>query len=152
MCSSRDLTDSNCSFLCSAIAVGIAVWRVMANKNDSSGSSSSGDGKLQFISGTAKVVKSNPSDPSQFEKDSRLKPIFYGLAYTPYAVLEPFCGATLANVTEDMQLLSQLTSEFDVSHYLRKWIKSGRYIDCGGPNEGRSGGGERSLSVFMASF
>ncbi|GAA5851106.1 hypothetical protein JCM5353_000231 [Sporobolomyces roseus] len=93
-----------------AIAVGIAVWRIMASKNDSNGSSSSGDGKMQYISGTSKVVKSNPSDPSQFEKDPRLKPIFYGLAYTPFAVLEPNCGATLPNVTEDLQLLSQLTT------------------------------------------
>jgi len=71
---------------------------------------------MQYISGTSKVVKSNPSDPSQFEKDPRLKPIFYGLAYTPFAVLEPNCGATLPNVTEDLQLLSQLTSESDVSY------------------------------------
>ncbi|GAA5926995.1 uncharacterized protein JCM15063_000427 [Sporobolomyces koalae] len=91
-----------------AIVVGIVAWRVVAGKND--GSSSSGKGKLQYISGTAKVVKSNPSDPSQFEKDPRLKQVFYGMAYTPFNALEPWCGATLNNVTEDMQLLSQLTT------------------------------------------
>lgn len=41
----------------------------------------------------------------------RLKPIFYGLAYTPYNALEPWCGATLNNVTQDIILMSQLTSE-----------------------------------------
>ncbi|GAA5972063.1 hypothetical protein JCM11641_002479 [Rhodosporidiobolus odoratus] len=94
------------------VAVGIAVWRVKANDSSSSSSSSSGSsGKQQFIDGTAKVVKSNPNDPSDFQKDSRLKPIFYGMAYTPLNVLEEYgCGATLANVTEDMQLLSQLTT------------------------------------------
>ncbi|GAA5873685.1 hypothetical protein JCM16303_002556 [Sporobolomyces ruberrimus] len=91
-----------------AIIVGVVVWKLTSNKNDSS--SSGGSGKLQYISGTAKVVKSNPSDPSQFEKDDRLKPIFYGMAYTPFNALEPWCGASLANVTEDMQLLSQLTT------------------------------------------
>ncbi|KPV74362.1 glycoside hydrolase family 17 protein [Rhodotorula graminis WP1] len=66
---------------------------------------------MQYIDGTAKVVKSNPSDPSQFEKDSRLKPAFWAMAYTPKNVLEEYgCGATLANVTEDIQLLSQLTT------------------------------------------
>ncbi|BGP17622.1 hypothetical protein JCM10213_001273 [Rhodosporidiobolus nylandii] len=94
------------------VAVGIAVWRVKANDSSSSSSgSSSGSGKLQYIDGTAKVVKSNPNDPSDFEKDSRLKPVFYGMAYTPRNVLEEYgCGATLANVTEDLQLLSQLTT------------------------------------------
>ncbi|GAA5994614.1 hypothetical protein JCM5350_003964 [Sporobolomyces pararoseus] len=94
------------------VIVGIVAWRVTASKNGSSSSSSgsSGSGKLQYIDGTSKTVKSNPSDPSQFEKDSRLKPMFYGMAYTPFNVLEPWCGATLANVTEDIQLLSQLTT------------------------------------------
>lgn len=36
---------------------------------------------------------------------------FYGLAYTPKNALEEYgCGTTLANVTEDIQLISQLTS------------------------------------------
>ncbi|GAA5895490.1 uncharacterized protein JCM6883_001524 [Sporobolomyces salmoneus] len=91
------------------VIVGIVAWRVTANKNDSS-SSSSGSGKLQYIQGTSETVKSNPSDPSQFEQDSRLKKVFYGMAYTPFNALEPWCGATLANVTEDIQLLSQLTT------------------------------------------
>ncbi|GAA5860843.1 hypothetical protein JCM3774_003161 [Rhodotorula dairenensis] len=96
------------------VAGGIAGWRVSASnkdKNTSSGSSSSsGSGKLQYIDGTAKVVKWNPNDPSQFQKDDRLKPILYGLAYTPFNALEPWCGATLNNVTEDILLMSQLTT------------------------------------------
>ncbi|GAA5846379.1 hypothetical protein JCM9279_001352 [Rhodotorula babjevae] len=95
------------------IAGGIAAWKATSSSSSSSSSSSggSGSGKMQFIDGTAKVVKSNPSDPSQFEKDSRLKSAFWGMAYTPKNVLEEYgCGATLANVTEDIQLLSQLTT------------------------------------------
>ncbi|GAA6060364.1 hypothetical protein JCM10212_004548 [Sporobolomyces blumeae] len=105
----RGLTERSAS---SAIVVGIVAWRVVASKNDSGSSSGSGksSGNLQYIDGTAKVVKSNPSDPSDFEKDSRLKPSFYGMAYTPFNALEPSCGATLANVTEDIQLLSQMTT------------------------------------------
>ncbi|GAA5825091.1 hypothetical protein JCM11251_006095 [Rhodosporidiobolus azoricus] len=91
------------------VVIGIVVWKVRSN--DSSSSGSGGSGKRQYIEGTAKVVKSNPNDPSDFEKDPRLKPVFYGMAYTPKNVLEEYgCGATLANVTEDIQLLSQLTT------------------------------------------
>ncbi|GAA5878213.1 hypothetical protein JCM8547_003158 [Rhodosporidiobolus lusitaniae] len=94
-----------------AIAIGIAVWRVKANDSDSSSSSSSSSGKLQYINGTAKVVKSNPNDPSDFERDPRLKQIFWAMAYTPKNVLEEYgCGSVQVNVTEDVQLLSQLTT------------------------------------------
>jgi exo-beta-1,3-glucanase (GH17 family) len=62
------------------------------------------------IPGTAGVVLADPNDPSKFEKDSRLKNSFYGFAYTPLGALLPECGATQANVTEDIQLLSQLTT------------------------------------------
>lgn len=38
---------------------------------------------------------------------------FYGVAYTPKNALAEYgCGTTLANVTEDIQLISQLTSAF----------------------------------------
>lgn len=56
------------------IAAGIAVWQVKKNSSDSgssSSTSSSSGAKLSYINGTAKVVKSNPNDPSDFEKDSR---------------------------------------------------------------------------------
>lgn len=46
----------------------------------------------------------------------RLKPILYGLAYTPFNALEPWCGATLNNVTEDILLMSQLTSALSFLH------------------------------------
>ncbi|GAA5946351.1 hypothetical protein JCM3765_000210 [Sporobolomyces pararoseus] len=87
------------------LIVGIVAWKVTARKNGSSSNK-----KLEYIEGTSKTVKSDPSNPSKFEKDSRLKPVFYGIAYTPLNAQEPSCGATLANVTEDIQLLSQLTT------------------------------------------
>lgn len=42
-----------------------------------------------------------------------LHQIFYGMAYTPFNAQAPQCGAVQANVTEDIQLLSQLTSEYN---------------------------------------
>ncbi|SNX87734.1 uncharacterized protein MEPE_06444 [Melanopsichium pennsylvanicum] len=59
---------------------------------------------------TAGVVTSDKNDPSQFTKDSRLHKSMFGLCYTPLHAQYPACGATQANVTEDIQLISQLTS------------------------------------------
>ncbi|KAL8292117.1 hypothetical protein RQP46_001583 [Phenoliferia psychrophenolica] len=97
------------------VAAGVAIWqedKKTGSAGESSGSSSSSatSSSLQYIPGTAGVVKSDPSDPSNFEKDPSLHNVFYGLAYTPYLTQAPECGATLANVTEDIQLLSQLTT------------------------------------------
>ncbi|CAE6448694.1 hypothetical protein RSOLAG1IB_09170 [Rhizoctonia solani AG-1 IB] len=98
-----------------ALGVGLGVG-LTRNSGSSSGSgssgsgSSSGDGSMVAIPGTAGVVKADPNDPSKFEKDSRLKNSFYGFAYTPLGALLPDCGATQANVTEDVQLMSQLTT------------------------------------------
>ena len=99
------------------IAIGVGVGVSLSKKSGGSSSSSSSgggsttsNGSMVAIPGTAGVVKADPSDPSKFEKDSRLKDSFYGFAYTPLGALMPNCGATQANVTEDMQLLSQLTT------------------------------------------
>ena len=71
----------------------------------SSSSAASGGGKA-----TAGVVTSDKSDPSKFTKDPRLHQSMYGVCYTPFHAQYPECGATQANVTEDIQLLSQLTT------------------------------------------
>lgn len=42
------------------------------------------------------VNQTNPSDPSTFTKDSRLKQSFYGLAYTPAGSQLPDCGSNLS--------------------------------------------------------
>ncbi|KAJ1575942.1 hypothetical protein NDA11_003703 [Ustilago hordei] len=68
------------------------------------GSGSKGD------KSTAGVVTSDAKDPSKFEKDPRLHKSMYGLCYTPFHAQYPECGATQANVTEDVQLMSQLTT------------------------------------------
>ncbi|KAK4050621.1 hypothetical protein OIV83_003347 [Microbotryomycetes sp. JL201] len=94
------------------IGVGIGVWRATANAGSGSNGSSKSEtssGGLQYIEGTAKAVKSDPNDPANFEKDSALSKSFWGLCYTPFLAQEPWCGATLANVTEDVQIMSQLT-------------------------------------------
>lgn len=98
------------------VGVGVALSKKSGSSSGSSSSSSSGsgssssDGSMVVIPGTAGVVKADPNDPSKFEKDSRLKNSFYGFAYTPLGALMPNCGATQANVTEDIQLLSQITT------------------------------------------
>lgn len=58
---------------------------------------------------TAGAVQSDSNDPSIFTKDDRLHQSMYGLCYTPFNAQYPGCGATQANVTEDIQLMSQLT-------------------------------------------
>lgn len=122
----------------SGASAGIAVWRVDVDKDNkssnaattSSSSTSASSSLLQYIPGTAGVVKSDPSDPSDFEKNDayavfilplvcrsadwcgryRFHVSFYGFAYTPFNVQTPECGGVQVNVTEDIQLLSQLTS------------------------------------------
>ncbi|OWZ28031.1 glucan 1,3-beta-glucosidase [Cryptococcus neoformans] len=87
------------------IVVGVVVSQVNKNDDDnnsnrsSNSTSSSGNGTLTI-----------GSDPSTFEKDSRLHQVFWGFAYTPNDVQLPDCGATQNNITRDIQLLSQLTT------------------------------------------
>lgn len=97
----------------SGVVAGIVAWRVtVSNDDDNSSTSSGSSGRMQFIDGTAKVVRSDPGDPSRFETNPALKKSFWGMTYTPYLAQEPWCGITLANVTEDIQWLSQTTSAF----------------------------------------
>ncbi|KDQ19321.1 glycoside hydrolase family 17 protein [Botryobasidium botryosum FD-172 SS1] len=86
------------AFLLAAI-IAIAVGVTVSNNNKHKTS----------LSSTAGTVHSDPNDPSKFDKDPRLHRSFYGFAYTPLGAQMPSCGATQANVTEDIQLLSQLT-------------------------------------------
>lgn len=71
-------------------------------KSNTSNNSSSGNS-------TNNPVQSDPNDPSNFQKDPRLKQSFYGLAYSPNGVIYPQCGAVLSDVITDIQLMSQLT-------------------------------------------
>ncbi|CAL1717012.1 unnamed protein product [Somion occarium] len=88
------------------IAVGVAVGVVVSKNNSSNKSSSSSSS-----SDTSGAVKpTDPSDPSTFVKNDKLKHSFYGLAYTPSGSQMPACGNSLDAVIEDIQLLSQLTS------------------------------------------
>lgn len=85
---------------------GIAAWQVLKKNNDSSSSSSS-------VSSTNKNGGSGTSisgDPSDFTKDSNLKQSFYAMGYSPSGSILPTCGANLAEVQRDIQLLSQLTT------------------------------------------
>ncbi|KAJ4477393.1 glycoside hydrolase [Lentinula aciculospora] len=81
------------------IGVGVALGVVLSKKNSSSSSSSS-----------SVVNETDSNDPSSFEKDSRLKQSFYGIAYTPAGSQYPACGNSLDDVITDIQLLSQLTT------------------------------------------
>jgi exo-beta-1,3-glucanase (GH17 family) len=86
--------------LAALIAAGVALGVVLSKKHGSSSSSSSGSAPP----GT------NPNDPSNFQKDAALKQAFWGIAYTPIGAQLPSCGATLDSVVEDIQLMSQLTT------------------------------------------
>lgn len=88
------------------IGGGIAAWQIVKKNNDSSSSSSS-------VGSTSKNGADNTAvsgDPSKFTKDPNLKQSFYAMAYSPTGSILPTCGANLAEVQRDMQLLSQLTT------------------------------------------
>ncbi|KDN50518.1 hypothetical protein RSAG8_01016, partial [Rhizoctonia solani AG-8 WAC10335] len=92
----RDNKRSNAVGVLVVIGVGVGLGVALSKKSGgSSGTRTSSNGSMVSIPGTAGVVLADPNDPSKFEKDSPLL---------------PDCGATQANVTEDIQLLSQLTT------------------------------------------
>ena len=68
------------------IAVGVALGVVLTKKNSSSSSSSSS---------SSAPPGTNPSDPSNFQKNPALKQSFFGVAYTPIGAQLPDCGVTL---------------------------------------------------------
>jgi hypothetical protein len=93
--------------LLAVIAIGVGVGVSLSNKNrSSSNGTTSNDGSGNS---TSPVQQDDPNDPSTFKKDDRLKQSFYGMAYSPNGVLYPECGAALADVITDIQLMSQLT-------------------------------------------
>ncbi|EAL17237.1 hypothetical protein CNBN0640 [Cryptococcus deneoformans B-3501A] len=69
------------------IVVGVVVSQVNKNDDDNSSNSSS-NGTSSSGNGTLTVG----SDPSTFEKDSRLHQVFWGFAYTPNDVQLPDCA------------------------------------------------------------
>ncbi|KAJ1024087.1 hypothetical protein NDA16_002926 [Ustilago loliicola] len=101
--------------LTTAIICAIVIFFATRNNTNAtivdppSSTTSSGSGN-KGGKATAGVVTSDAKDPSNFDKDPRLHKSMYGLCYTPFHAQYPECGATQANVTEDVQLMSQLTS------------------------------------------
>ncbi|KAI6042559.1 glycoside hydrolase [Pisolithus marmoratus] len=90
------------------VAVGVTVGVILGKKHSGSSSSSSGTTTAGVPPGT------NPNDPSNFPKNSALVQSFYGLAYTPLGSQLPDCGNSLAEVIEDIQLMSQLTTRIRI--------------------------------------
>lgn len=82
------------------IAAGVALGVTLSKKSSSNSSSSS----ASVPAGT------NPNDPSNFPKNSALINSFWGIAYTPLGSQLPQCGNSLSEVIEDIQLLSQVTT------------------------------------------
>jgi len=91
------------------VGVGVAVSHHHNNSSKSSSSSGSGSGSGSNNNGSV-VPQTDPNDPSTFIKDSRLRQVFYGLAYTPTGSQLPDCGNSLSDVITDVQLMSQLTT------------------------------------------
>jgi len=85
---------------------GIAGWKISQNNNSTSSRSSSSTGGTPNPETDSTVGP----DPSVFVKDDRLKQSFYGIAYTPQNVQLPSCGATQDSVTQEIQIISQLTT------------------------------------------
>ncbi|KAJ8072920.1 hypothetical protein PM082_016480 [Marasmius tenuissimus] len=80
------------------IVVAVVAGVLASRKNGGSSSSSSSSG-----------ATADPNNAANFQKDSKLKKSFYGIAYTPTGSLLPECGNKLEEVVRDVQLLSQLT-------------------------------------------
>jgi hypothetical protein len=74
------------------VIVGVVAGVTAAKKH---GSSSSSGKSAAGGSGSSVVNQTDPNDPSTFEKDSRLRQAFYGLAYTPEGSQLPECGNNL---------------------------------------------------------
>lgn len=77
------------------MAVGVTVSKNKNKNLNASTSGSSSDSSSSSSSGSG-AVKSDPSDPSNFEKDPNLHNAFYGIAYTPTGAIMPACGANLS--------------------------------------------------------
>ncbi|KAK4686138.1 hypothetical protein P7C73_g3992, partial [Tremellales sp. Uapishka_1] len=88
-----------------AAVVGIIVGVVVSQVH---GKGASHSANSNSVKSNSTVLNSN--DPSNFTLDDRLHQSFYGFAYTPNLAQVPWCGVTQANVTRDIQLLSQLTT------------------------------------------
>nr|XP_031858562.1 uncharacterized protein CI109_006085 [Kwoniella shandongensis]KAA5525634.1 hypothetical protein CI109_006085 [Kwoniella shandongensis] len=86
------------------IIVGVAVSQVKKN-NSNSNSNSNASNSGSSSNGT---VLQDADDPSHFDKDSNLHQSFWGFAYTPALAQVPWCGASQANVTRDIQLTTRL--------------------------------------------
>jgi len=72
--------------LCIGVGVGVGVGVSQSSKSNKSGSAASNSGSGSSDSGspaTGGTTIPDGSDPSKFEKDDRLKQVFWGLAYTP---------------------------------------------------------------------
>ncbi|KZT52945.1 glycoside hydrolase family 17 protein [Calocera cornea HHB12733] len=100
------------------IVAGVVISRSHSSTSNTSGGGSSGSSTgstggttTGALAGSAGVVQlTDPNDPSTYVADPRLHNSFYGFAYTPLNVQLPWCGAVQGNVTEDVILLSQLTT------------------------------------------
>ncbi|KAL1405860.1 hypothetical protein Q8F55_007538 [Vanrija albida] len=89
------------------VVVSVTTKKHHSSSDSSTDSANSGNGSGN--NGPA-VTLEDPNDPSKFQKDSRLHNVFWGMAYDPDGAILPMCGALQANVTRDIQILSQLTT------------------------------------------
>ncbi|CAK9785240.1 unnamed protein product [Cutaneotrichosporon oleaginosum] len=87
-----------------AVIAGVVVAVVLTQTNKKDGGSSKSG-----TSTNGTTIK-DPNDPSNFDKDTRLHQVFWGMAYQPDGAIPPTCGATLEAVIRDMQIVSQMTT------------------------------------------
>lgn len=85
-------------------AAGIAAGVIVSKKNSNNDAASSSSVPTGVPAGT------NPTTPANFPLNPALVQSFYGIAYTPLGSQLPDCGNSLDEVIEDIQLMSQLTT------------------------------------------
>lgn len=95
--------------LVAVIAISVTVGVVVSRSKSSNSNTRTSAGESNAPTNPNAVNQTNPNDPSTFIKDPNLHQSFYGIAYTPYGSQLPNCGNSLANVIQDVQILSQIT-------------------------------------------
>ncbi|KAG8800996.1 hypothetical protein FRC18_007905, partial [Serendipita sp. 400] len=98
-----------------AVVVGVVVGTRNSKNNDgtvvqSDGTHGTNDTTSGGNGNSNSANDTITGDPSQFDKDPKLKQSFYGIAYTMMDSLYPNCNEKLSSVVQDMQILSQLTT------------------------------------------
>lgn len=93
--------------ICAILGGSLGYWYTHRSLPNNSGLASGPNGKPATGNN---AVNTTVPDNTTIVSDPRLIHSFHGIGYTPLLSQMPWCGASLTNITEDIKILSQLTS------------------------------------------